>query len=233
MRRPLKPFVTEYKASNRRNPGAPSEQGLFESDRPAPKPFDYMMKAESEDSYDAAMKAADALFSIPAEPKPETGTRRPTSDTAPQHMTAPQHIGEGSPQTVSSSQTAPSERGTGRILRVLDEQPPPEYAALEVEHAPKRRGRKPGSKNRPKATIAALVDGQTEAPIAYAAPDIILPIAATPAVPAVRKVPALVSEPQLTNGALAVFRGKRSTWGRDKLKPGEDWKRRRLPRVCW
>jgi hypothetical protein len=221
MRRPLKPFVTEYKASNRRNPVAVGEQGVFETERQAPKPFDFMLKAEPEESYDAAMRAADALFSIPAANK--------AAD-----QVEPVFNG-GSP-----ADSAPPEKNGGRILRVLDEEPSPEYVALEVERAPKRRGRKPGSKNKPKMLVSGLSEPlEKDAPV-WHLPNQVAPVSIRPAVPAARKIPAIVANAALANAIPTdpvpetPRTSKRFPWVRDKkLKPGEDWKRRRLPRICW
>ena len=223
MRRPLKPFVTEYKASNRRNPAAPGEQGLFETERPAPKPFDFMSKAEPEESYDAAMRAADALFSIP--PADRTADEdEPLADGAGETAHAPSHSGKNG----------------GRILRVLDEEPSPEYVALEAEHAPKRRGRKPGSKNKPKTVVALSDLPENDGPIWQAPSPMPAPVPMTPAMPAARRIPAIVASSPLANAMPAnpsqemPRTSKRFPWVRDKkLKPGEDWKRRRLPRICW
>jgi hypothetical protein len=110
---------------------------------------------------------------------------------------------------------------------VLDEAPPPELVALEVEHAPKRRGRKPGSKNKPKPIVALTLDAIDE-PETELGFEFDPPAFATEArVPAVRRIEALPSD-----GAPA-RPPKKNAWMRDRLRPGEEWKRRRLPRVCW
>lgn len=234
MRRPVKPFVTEYKASSRRNPAASGEQGVFESERPAPKSFDFMQRPDSDDYYDAAMRAADALFSIPSSAGPAGSN--PDGATRDDMSPPPRHFDDEGQPDISFS-----EKGGGRILRVLDEAPPPEYAALEAELTPKRRGRKPGSKNKPKtampAQAALMRDLTPPAPVQPA------PVVTVPAMPAARKIPALTVQ-AATKPASAVElapldgdaptrSGKRFSWVRDNLKPGEEWKRRRLPRVCW
>lgn len=204
MRRPLKPFVTEYKGSRRASPQS-GEPATFENERSAPKLAEARPRSEPEDSYEAAMRAADALFSAPVERKVES----------------PREQQEDSGQPLAG---VPSERNGGRILRVIDEAPPPQLAALEAEFAPKRRGRKPGSKNKPK--MPALAPASEPRAIEHA-----LPISAVVpqhvAVPTHRQVVALSDATPGPRGE------KRFPWVRDRLRPGEDWKRRRLPRVCW
>lgn len=204
MRRPLKPFVTEYKGSRRASPPF-GEPAPVENERPAPKLAEARPRPEPEDSYEAAMRAADALFSAPVERKVEAHGK--------------QQENSGQPHT-----DAPSERNGGRILRVIDEAPPPQFAALEAEFAPKRRGRKPGSKNKPK--MPALTPAFEPQAVDHA----LTVSAAVPqhvTAPAQRQVVALSDAPPAPRGE------KRYPWVRDRLKPGEDWKRRRLPRVCW
>ncbi len=138
MRRPLKPFVTEYKPSTRRQPAATRHAQPFAAEVVAPAEAGRFDPAwRTDDSYEAALRAADALFS-PQKDKPQPSL--------------PAHVG-GDVTEASASQDLAG-RGGGRILRVLDE-PSPEptselFNEIERERAPKRRGRKPGSKNRPK-----------------------------------------------------------------------------------
>ena len=234
MRRPLKPFVTEYKTPNRRPPAGPSDQPASDTERSPPKLFDMRAKPDSEDSYEAAMRAADALFSSPSKPAPVEADEQPA---------APAMI--WSETEADAAVARNGSNGGGRILRVLDETPPPEYAALEAAHAPKRRGRKPGSKNKPKVAMPAIapaasetfddLTGLEEAPKQTSrrarthAPtfDAASPAPTHLAARAVQTVAALPA------GASTPRDDKRFSWVRDKLKPGEEWKRRRLPRVCW
>lgn len=212
MRRPLKPFVTEYKQSNRKSSTQLVEPPALETDNPAPKLADGFFK-DPDDSYEAALRAADALFSVkPASAKPADG---PPGNGGLESQAA-------GPQSPSKEEAAPSseaprpEKNGGRILRVIDEEPLPQVVALEAERAPKRRGRKPGSKNKPK-----IASGETMS----ATSDVVLfPSAPALSGQSVAQIEALVAVPR---------NAKRAGWGRGRLRPGEDWKRRRLPRVCW
>ena len=232
MRRPVRPFVTEYRGGSRR----PSGQGhgpevdLFKAE-PGPNGAGSWPPAAppqpdlQEDGYDAALRAADALLA-----GHRTAANPPAAD------------GE-----------MPKPGSGGRVLRVLDEAPSPEMMRLEQEFAPKKRGRKPGSKNKPK--IAALA-----APPAHAVPQAAADEA--PVVPAVASGPtvtSVISHPGvtslaavLTDAAIAAARkasaprpatppgtapaagsrGERYAWVRTRLKPGQQWKRR-LPKVAW
>ncbi len=212
MRRPLKPFVTEYKGARRAAP-AFGEQNSLVSERPAPKPVEARTQSQpdSDDSYEAAMRAADALFSS-------------SSDRRAESRAEPSPAG---PQADVAGFTSP-ERGGGRILRAIEEPPSPQFAAREAELAPKRRGRKPGSKNKPKIPALTSMNGDfagtqiTPAPVH--AVDATIPRSAMPShrpiAAAAAAAPSLRSE-------------RRFPWVRDRLKPGEYWKRRRLPKVCW
>ncbi len=136
MRRPVKPFVTEYKASNRRL-GGRSGEDLFTvpgSGEPAPRRSSDAA-AHGENAYEAAMKAADAIFS-------------PAADRSREVADAPASA-RGEPPVEGADAPA----AAGRILRAIEEPPPPEVA--EFEEPPRRRGRKPGSKNKPKFVAAA------------------------------------------------------------------------------
>jgi hypothetical protein len=224
MRRPVKPFVTEYKASNRRSLSAPNEQSFFDNDQASAKSFDALTRSEPEDSHGAAMRAADALFSIPSAAK--------ASSDDPAIVEA----------RLEKPGTPPEKNG-GRILRVLDEEPIAVFTALEVEHAPKRRGRKPGSKNKPKVIASGATSAPAEpdsGPLAANEAAVALPHRPVrgPVTPAIRKVAALAAasappSPQTASPAPTTRQVKRFTWVRDRLKPGEGWKRRRLPKVCW
>ena len=148
MRRPVKPFVTEYKGPNRRpTPAGGPGQRLSAEDYPflqAPtdvfsRPGAEGMPRAPEEPYGAARIAADALFSPAAR------------ESAPSIGVEP---GEG-----LDGDAAP---GRGRILRVIDEPPAADVADLEADRTPKRRGRKPGSKNRSKAHADAVDAGSID-----------------------------------------------------------------------
>lgn len=250
MRRPLKPFITEYKASNRRGHAPsgdavvaerqPAAERVFtsERDRFATKAFESPNRAEPEDSYEAAMRAADALFA----PRPaEQGQTAPTAPLdvekvfAPKPQTAhPASVEADAPK----SERAPAPERGGRILPALNEPPLSQFAALEEAHAPKRRGRKPGSKNKPRPvapqqlSFADDVPAEVESVAAQARPDL-----AAPAVKRPRRTraarPLEASEAYLEARIPAPVSRLRFSWlDRKKLKPGEFWKRR-LPKVCW
>ena len=245
MRRPLKPFVTEYKGTNRRPKdgagvfGAEPDPAIAEaptrkttkSAEPrtaSPKAATSTRRGEAqrstdtpryngapaEDSYEAAMRAADALFS-----------GAPPREASPQVEAVHAHD-VFSKQESMPQPGAETPSGSGRILRVLDEAPDPAILAMEAERTPKRRGRKPGSKNKPKS----LPDGHSFAPTA-APPEPARAVAGSSDhgdTPPGRSLPsAVVYFPAMPSRS-----GERFAWVRTKLKPGEAWKRR-LPKVIW
>ena len=263
MRRSLKPFVTEYKPSTRRQLTATRHSKSFATE-PAPPTvksgeggrFDSTSRAD--DTYEAALRAADALFS-PQKDRPQPALRKVGDD-----------------ETEASAARDLAGRGSGRILRVLDE-PSPEPTGesmreIEREQAPKRRGRKPGSKNRPKTdrmmTSLVTAGAAPSASRARTAPSI--SDMSDPASEAtfVEGPTAADGEPVEQSGSIlgehadqdqrgdgregsgsavqdaarhAEAMGRvavpsrerrRFSWVRTKLKPGQEWKRR-LPKVCW
>ncbi len=267
MRRPMKPFVTEYKPSTRRQISATRHPQPFATEPSAtesasPKPSEtgrFDAASRTDDSYEAALRAADALFS-PQRHRPDHG---------------------GGDGTDNGGTREAAGRGSGRILRVLDE-PSPEplsemMSALEREHAPKRRGRKPGSKNRPKADKAASPDAATPFDArAFDARAFDIGVRPTPLETSGRDQPVVDPVADLdasgaahgdtiarehadggrdgarhdggrddpeaiapgAAGAAEPVAGlpsrerRRFSWVRTKLKPGQEWKRR-LPKVCW
>jgi hypothetical protein len=251
MRRPVKPFVTEYKGPNRRPPlqTAASSRRTFE-DHGMALPLNESFSRSgpdhgygADDSYEAALRAADALFSPNAN---KSHSESPLPETPAASDLASQESASGVPP-----------RG-GRILRVLDEEPVSALADLEEDRAPKRRGRKPGSKNKPKieadshtpahSHTPARDAGRVDEPFEWTSS---FPAAAVPqAVPAfkaatgVSRIPAPSTEIPATAPVRVAQRVKaassdyaarneaRFAWVRTKLAPGEQWKRR-LPKVCW
>ena len=129
------------------------------------------------------------------------------------------------PTETASSLEFPERLG-GRILQAIDDTPVDPFAALEAERAPKRRGRKPGSKNKPKLPIAAMAAANEKN-------DILLP-AAFPDTKLRRarghetKLPAVLAASSPDRPRV----NERFAWVRTKLRPGEKWKRR-LPKVAW
>lgn len=238
MRRPVKPFVTEYKGPNRRpgqpsgaTPRLPSEEFSYASaanEAFARPGVESPLRHNTEDSYEAALRAADALFS-------------PADKAVARVMSAPRidHSAlADQDQPGSEGETSELAHGGGRVLRAIEEPPIPGLAELEAAHAPKRRGRKPGSKNKAKAPVFDddAPRSAPQGPAAHARP--------TPSAPppAFRDMdfdaarPAAAAAPRTATKPLATtYRARddaRFSWVRTKLKPGEEWKRR-LPKVCW
>lgn len=262
MRRPVKPFVTEYKGSARRGkdnrpeadvedskPAEPARRaaGRGASGRAAGEgrgalPPRGLFHGGEEgapiDSYEAAMRAADALFSPkdkvdhgePASNGRASG-RRGAAPAAPDTQVeasaeAPADTAEAkgaAEQKSATEQKSPAEP-KGRVLRALDE-PEPEIVDPLPELAPKRRGRKPGSLNKRKPevtdgarrrlaeTVPEPSPEEDEEEPAEVAAAVVAPPRRAPAVPATRT-------------------RDRFPWVRTKLRPGEKWKRR-LPKVAW
>lgn len=212
MRRPVKPFLTEYRGAARRQP-APAGEGLATPPAPGQSVSGrFLTSSQQEDSYDAALRAADALFSGPL-----AGSKPATSDT-------------GSVSTVAEELSPAPHRTGGRILRVIDEPPLTAIAQLEAERAPKRRGRKPGSKNKPKAPLVAetfpAVVSATGGSVALIAPSV------TALQPNSPPTESLARRPAPARSTPETRRGEKYAWIRTKLKPGERWKRR-LPKITW
>jgi hypothetical protein len=233
MRRPVKPFVTEYRGGSRRPSGQGSGPGLdlFKSEpnhavasQPSlsswAPPVPSAPSEPQEDGYEAALRAADALFS---------GKRTAPAAPAPAPVTKPAEQPASPAPSGESAHSVPPI--SGRILRAIDEPPSAEMLELqrlEAEHAPKKRGRKPGSKNKPKvaALVSEPIDDEEEAVVApppTAAPVPVVTVAAALAARAIATAPRKVQ---------AAAPNERYAWVRTRLKPGQQWKRR-LPKVAW
>jgi hypothetical protein len=143
MRKPIKPFAVETRRTGRKpvpGPGIvmPREDEPAKSQQPEWPP----LREDDEDSYGAAMRAADALFSRPAPAPVEQGS----------------FAGEGS---ASGSLAEPPRR----ILQSLNEDDHiSRLLAEEAEHRPKR-GRKPRDADEAAPMRSARV---TNAPVAPA-----------------------------------------------------------------
>ena len=206
------------------------------------QPFRGDAEAEPTGSYEAAMRAADALFSPRVKAGPADGSANgSTNDLA---NGSPRSAGSGNGQGhADGAPAATASEPTGRVLRALDE---PEPAVEPIaELAPKRRGRKPGSVNKPKTPETArrrLSRGSAAAPAAPEADGTMLALdtiesvesVADAAAPETDAVEAAARPPHAPPAAQATakLRRDRFSWVRTKLKPGEKWKRR-LPKVAW
>ena len=180
MRKATKAFVTEYRGG-KRSSGLPKPRALFDdsnifsTDEKPPRDLNDEREA-SEGGYEAALRAADALFSKPA------------------LMLA---------QDQAGASTAPEKR----VLADLSYHDP--LAERLAAAGAVRRGRKPGTKNRPKApseTIPAIGVASAPANVSFANP--------APFIRAVR------------SQAVIGYRDKILL--RKALQPGERWKARAM-----
>ena len=176
--------------------------------------------AQNEDSYEAALRAADALFSAAPVHRSINETSTPVADA----IFAPK------PDDAAGTAAA----GSGRILRVVDEEEAPEHGALEAERTPKRRGRKPGSKNKPKIVVTNE-DATFALPNRHAKADWTTLFDDEDETDEDETI--TPSTPLLPHRAFVVpslrLRGEgRFAWVRTKLGPGESWKKR-LPKILW
>jgi hypothetical protein len=145
MRRPIRPFVTEYKSRSQKSPPrAPAEEHDAEPrprflETPAPAPR--AREDGHDDGYEAAMKAADLIFGkklAPAEPV----------ETTPAHVPGPANpvYAEAEavfapPQAIPAAVDTPAAAPTGRILPSLIENEFAQPAEREAEPPPRKRGR--------------------------------------------------------------------------------------------
>ena len=176
MRRQVKPFVTEYRGNARRSKDLHSS-GDLQSDALAPRSRSYaeaekVFQSEApDDAYEAAMRAADALFDASSrkpEPAPPAAAanvfeeRRVTPASPPIRM-PPDEIARdvfaepGAGTTAGETGDRDAATSPRRILQAIEPPPEDRFAALEAERAPRRRGRKPGSKNKPKLVAPTAV----------------------------------------------------------------------------
>ena len=200
MRQPQKPFSVETRQNGRRKPRPQTmaPRDLFVGIDPG---------GSRTQSYDAALRAADVLFS-----------------GAPARQFEPPALNTS---VVDNGATSAAPRPQGRILRAIEE--PTVEAPPPVLAPPVRRGRPPGSKNKtPRSPVARaqcehqpLVETYTTADelvaSLFSADDVVEPVIVKKAVP--------ITLP--SGGARLRF-----AWIDKDLGPGERWKRR-LPRVCW
>lgn len=243
MRRQVKPFVTEYRGAIRRGKDQPEElhsEVQTSRNRSYAEAEKLFQSEPSEDSYEAALRAADALFDPSARNsiKPHhEGVVSGGRHEPVRHSTSPlDELSDGTAKqgfavgTVPSEASAPSPTvGPRRILQALETPVEDKFAALEAERAPKRRGRKPGSKNKIKEVGD---DWQTPAIVKRS----------FAAVATVGVDQPLISAEPADGGSIAALgneeplshprgRNNRFGWKRAGLRPGERWKRR-LPKTA-
>lgn len=151
MRKPIKPFAVETRRIGRKPPSSPGIVMPRDDEAPrSPQPEWPPLREDDADSYGAAMRAADALFSRPA-PAPEPGPF------------------EGGSAVSSSASFAEPPR---RILQSLNEDDHiSRLLAEEAEHRP-RRGRKPREAGEAAPARAPRVTISVDAPAP--APELVL-----------------------------------------------------------
>lgn len=221
MRRPVRPFQVEYKNARRRAPILPpipetpvsdfeADQPPQTSDQPAPTRDIW---ANSNDAYEQALRAAEAVFGRRAEAPLAPPEPAPQPDVPAAAFFKP--VVDAEPASAPASSSPPT---TGRILEALD-QPQP-----VIDEPPARQ------RGRPR-----LIRDPLPKPIRPARARAPEPIPAKPVIPveailprATLRVAARVGEPTFDAGA-----GLREKWvTRQALPPGQRW-RRRLPREAW
>ena len=164
------------------------------------------------------MKAADALFA-------------PTSARSPK----PELIDAGSPARDGAQAEAVEPSASGRrILRALEEPPAAQPGEAEAD-LPRRRGRKPGSKNRPKPLVSVSADPSDDSIDGEDLGEVDADEVEADGFDFVAAAPGSSGQGLALSRATRPYRPRdtdRFSWVRTKLKPGEQWKRR-LPKVCW
>ena len=247
MRRQVKPFVTEYRGSPRRNKDLPSSGDLQPEMQPQrSRSFADAERAfhaeTSDDSYEAALRAADALFA--SSPPDANGAGRAARTASPASRPIDDATDEPGGETFEphvafapDGATLERESAPRRILQAIEAPVEDRFAALEAERAPKRRGRKPGSKNKPKIVVGD--DWPVSKPLS--ARKAVTPPALRPAparfpdlAPSLADLePEEIGETPVEEDALPRPRGRTDKfgWKRAGLRPGERWKRR-LPKAA-
>ena len=168
MRRPVKPFVTEYRGGRKSAQAAsaaydPSDH--FSSDERPPR--DVNEEPEPEDSYEAAMRAADALFEQKASPvgdkiEDRNRTQQPDGYGSSAVINAEAFFKKVDPQPDVDQPTVSSQSAENPARNILADTSYKDPLEERLRAASLiRRGRKPGSKNKPKE---AQLEFQDDAP---------------------------------------------------------------------
>lgn len=261
MRRQVKPFVTEYRGSPRRSKDL-HPSGDLQQEMQAPRSrfaeAEKMFHGDGhDDSYEAALRAADALFDAAptkTEPTHQRGAaKEPEPRTSAQTASASHAAsaafripaGDATKEAFSDEEAGESSDHAGssprRILQAIEPPAEDRFAALEAERAPKRRGRKPGSKNKPKIVANDDWSIPVERPAAVTVPA--LSAAASPVIetmaffsePEPDEIDAPLSTADAGDDEAPLLRPRGRTekfnWKREGLRPGERWKRR-LPKAA-
>ena len=258
MRRQVKPFVTEYRGNARRNKDLhTSAEQQHESQAPRSRSYaeaEKLFQSEtSDDSYEAALRAADALFDTSSrKPEPTRGKALPSTLEPNKAPPASMHFSK--PPSEMPTETLFEDDGSRggdlsesdavssprRILQAIEPPAEDRFAALEAERAPKRRGRKPGSKNKPKSIVGDDWGAVPSASLPLPAELVVVQMARAP----VREPAPSLAMPELDvivdlgdagdDQALPQPRNRNDKfgWKRAGLRPGERWKRR-LPKAAW
>lgn len=120
MRRQIRPFTVERKRNARAPAPETPESGIEKDSSPAP-----------------------------LAPEPPQPLLAPKKTDAPRWAAAEALFSTPAPAAAAAPSPA-SAPGAGRILPSLDEPAPVLHPSYDVDEAPKRRGRKPGSRNKPR-----------------------------------------------------------------------------------
>jgi hypothetical protein len=171
MRRPIRPFVTEYKSRSPKSSPREAEPAdieprprFLEPPAPAPRARD---DGHHDDSYEAAMRAADLIFGKKTAPPPAAPVRKAEGHAALAEalFTSAPVIDEPPPAPpVAPLEAAPPPPSAGRILPSLIEadlaQPRRDE---EVERPARKRGRPRKTPLEPQKTEASAADPSDEA----------------------------------------------------------------------
>ena len=252
MRRQVKPFVTEYRGTPRRTKdisagGEPHQEGQASRSRSYAEAQKVFQPESAEDSYEAAMRAADALFSSERAETPLQPTRTSPAASSFPITSSPPDGAAVEQAAVPVQDERQVETAPRRILQAIEPPQEDRFAALEAERAPKRRGRKPGSKNKPKVRVGddwAAEMQPSGASTSSRSRVAVEPVSAVPRFSLAdfileddseeREMElAEIAAPAIDDAVSPPPRGRTDKfgWKREGLRPGERWKRR-LPKAA-